>query len=573
MSSNKLSTTVDTSTPGLSDLGWGINAATGSLLSAYVQPIVDTSKLSGLVERADLIQTSAYTNAAENGNSYLTNQTLSVGISGGYAGFSGTLSTAFGLTSGGESTDSLATYSQLTQLYQLTIPSSSVQGILTEQFQNDLETMEVPELYKTYGAYFTSTVIVGGMLSSSIQTNQSSQYSGSTMSAAASAAFNEGIANAEVKTEYTYEDTSTKTTYTCSTGLQVIGGTVSSTSAPFDIDAWTNTISANPAVVGYGPQGLTPLWELATRGSQRQTDLKNGLAAYFSAYNGYTLDPLSLKLFNASTDRTTGPETATVSVDPGYKVLCVGASLLNQDNNNQFLTNCFVVKPSDENPTPNQCNAQGKSVHTATNADLTIYAIAVYDPNDLLDVKVFTNDSGTTHSGYPAASVNIEDGYVMTGGGVSTTPDNENGLMLIASQPSSKTSWYGFAAEHSSGCTGTLTVYAIGVKWKDPTGKPKLQTDITSATSAPSGAPAAAVGVGSNCTLVGGGAWVGGNNSNNIMLQDSYPDESDAPANWKVQGHDSKTSASNPITAYAIGLQVTSNGHTVPFGPGCQSAT
>lgn len=86
-SNNSLSTAVDTTTPGLSDLGWGINAATGSMLSAYLQPIVDTDKLASVVERADLIQTTTTTVAAQEGNSYLTNQTASVGISGGYAGF------------------------------------------------------------------------------------------------------------------------------------------------------------------------------------------------------------------------------------------------------------------------------------------------------------------------------------------------------------------------------------------------------------------------------------------------------------------------------------------------------
>lgn len=473
------------------------------------------------------------------------------------------------MTTGGESTDSLATYSQLTQLYQLTIPSASVQGILTEQFQTDLESMEVAEFYSKYGAYFTSTVVVGGMLSSSIQTSQTTQYTGTSMSAAASAAYSEGIANAEVDTQYTYDDTSTQTTYTCTTGLQIIGGTVTSTSAPFDVDAWTATISANPAVVSYGSNGLTAMWELGANGSQRQADLKNGLTAYFSEPNPYTLAPLSIKVFQVSAAAGTGPESVQGSVDAGYKILGVGA-LLNQGSpDNQFLTACYML--NDQPPT--QWISGGKSVHESTTATLYSYAIAVYDPDNLLDVRVFASGASGS-SGTPSISQAVGDGYVMTGGGVSTNPDNAYGLMLIASQPSSDTTWYGYAAQHSDGCSGTVTVSAIGVKWNDPTGKPTLATKIISASSAPSGAPSATVGVGSNCTLVGGGAWVGGSNSYNIMLQNSYPTGSGAQAKWNVQGHDAQTAASNPITAYAIGLQVqASTNSAVPFGPGCQSAT
>ncbi len=566
---NNLSIAVDTSTAGLSDLGWGINAATGSILSAYVQPIVDTSKLSGVVERADLIQTTTTSIAGQEGNSYLTNQTASVGISGGYAGFTATLSTSFGLTAGGESTNSLATYSQLTQLYQLTIPSAAIQGILTDQFRTDLETMEVAQFYKTYGAYFTSTVVVGGLLSSSIQTSQSKQNSSESLSVAASAAYSEGIANAKVDTEYTYEDSTTQTTYTCSTGLQVIGGKVTSTSAPFDVDAWTNTISESPAVVGYGSQGLTPMWELVTSGSTRQSDLKNGLAGYFSGNNTYILDPLSIRWFRQDTNYTTGPEKVSVSVDVGYKVLGAGAWLYNQDNHNQFLTNCSLECTSG---TPTSCIAEGKSVHNKTNATLGMLAIAVYDPDNLLDVKVFSA-TGDTSSGYPSETVVVAEGYVMTGGGVST--DNAS-LLLVASQPSSKTSWYGLATAHGDSSKGVVTAYAIGVKWTDPTDKPKLANAISSyGKNTPEGAPTAEVDVSDGSTLVGGGAWVGGSNTYNIMLQSSYPNVPDSGRpQWVVAGHDCQTAASNPITAYAIGLQVkTQSSKLVPFGPGCQSAT
>lgn len=283
------------------------------------------------------------------------------------------------------------------------------------------------------------------------------------------------------------------------------------------------------------------------------------------------VEPLSLKVFQVNAASSSGPESVLGAVETGYKILSVGAALLNQDsNNNQFLTNCYMLYGQP----PFQWISSGKSVHKSTSATLASYAIAVYDPDDLLDVRFFGGDV-SSFSGTPSISQSVGNGYLITGGGISTDPENDYGLMLIASYPSSTTTWSVYAAQHSKGCSGTVTAYAIGIKWNDPTDKPALATHIMSATSAPSGAPWETVGVGPNDTLVGGGARVEDSSSPsyNIMLQDSYPSGSGAQAVWSVQGHDCETSASNPITAYAIGLQViTSSNQAVPFGPGCQSA-
>ncbi len=189
-------------------------------------------------------------------------------------------------------------------------------------------------------------------------------------------------------------------------------------------------------------------------------------------------------------------------MDANYKVLCGGASLAQDSKDNQFLTSCNVVNSD----TPNQWHASAKSVHTSTNATLTAYAIAVYDTTNLLDIKVF--QTNTTQSvSHPQATCDVDPAYVRVGGGISTNPSNSNGLMLTASYPSNQTTWIGAAKDHSASCPGTISVYAIGIKWRNPTGKPTLVAEITNSSSPISGNPSSSVGAGGNCALVGGGAF------------------------------------------------------------------
>lgn len=280
-----------------------------------------------------------------------------------------------------------------------------------------------------------------------------------------------------------------------------------------------------------------------------------------------SLAPLTLKHFTASSGPSTGPESAVVTVEPGYKVLCGGASLAQDGSDNQFLNTSNVVVSD----TPNQWTAMAKSVHNSTNASLTSHAIAVYDPTDLLDIKTFQITS--ENSEHPQATISIGDGYILTGGGVSTHPTNSNGLMLTASYPSSNHTWTGMAKDHLDSCTGTITVCAIGIKWRNPNDMPALSMEIASLQSVLSNAPGQVVGVGESYTLVGGGALDNYGSGKGNMLQNSYPETSGIPV-WSATGHDCGESDSCTLYVYAIGLQVlwtSSDGTVIPvaFGPGC----
>lgn len=566
-------TTIDANTAGMNNLGCGINAATGSYLIGYLEQIVDMDALVNVAQLTTLNRMGSTSIAEQDSYSYLTEQTSETGISGEYAGFAASVETSFGQTQSQESTNSLATYTQMTQLYQLTIPVAERQNILTSGFRDALYNMEPQEFYSKYGPYFTSTVVVGGSLSSSVQTAATENFDQSSLSVNAKASFDDGVASGKVESSYTYTNTTTHTSYQCNTGIVMVGGDLTLPPLPdgaIDVNGWSQTIATDPAVVSWND--LTPMWELITDNAQRVSDLKGAIDAYFCAPNRYLLAPLTLKPFTASSGYGTGPESVDVMVDAGYKVLCGGASLAQDGTDNQFLNTSNVVVGD----TPNQWTATAKSVHRSTRATLTCHAIAVYDPTDLLEIEVFqVTSSGNVN--HPQATSAVGAGYVMTGGGASTSPTNSNGLMLTASYPCDQTTWMGMAKDHSSSCTGTITVCAIGIKWRNPSGKPALKMEIASNPSALSNVPTQTVGAGGGCTLVGGGAWDNYGSGKGNLLQDSYPlyptTSSGAPV-WSATGHDCNDSDSCILTVYAVGLQVvwTSADGTVtkaPFGPGC----
>lgn len=65
------------------------------------------------------------------------------------------------------------------------------------------------------------------------------------------------------------------------------------------------------------------------------------------------------------------------------------------------------------------------------------FAVAVYDPANLLEVMVFVSTSENP-SCAPSATATVAEGYIMVGGGATIQCDGKGGQMLIESYPSAK---------------------------------------------------------------------------------------------------------------------------------------
>jgi hypothetical protein len=264
-----------------------------------------------------------------------------------------------------------------------------------------------------------------------------------------------------------------------------------------------------------------------------------------------------VQLFQSTvTGQSHGGETALVKVPANFKILCGGASLDQDDKQNQFLTQSNVIDTS-------QCSADAQSVHINTMAALTAYVYAVYDPEDLLDICVSEQSTSVAACSQNLAT-QLAPGHVLTGGGVTTTQDERaDCFLLTASYPqmvkatqnnesdsNNAYQWVAKAQQHSKVSYANITVKAIGIKWKEPIGKPTLKIQILTNSSTRGTNPSACVGVDSDFTLVGGGALDDYSSQGNL-LQNSYPQITDKAKVWTASGHDCKYTDVAILKVYA----------------------
>lgn len=249
--------------------------------------------------------------------------------------------------------------------------------------------------------------------------------------------------------------------------------------------------------------------------------------------------PIQVKLFTSPPKSPKPHPSAEAVVDPGYKVIGGGA-LDSWSGAGNLLTASY---PSDN---LDKWIAAGKDHEVASPAVITAYAIAIFDPNNEWEVRLFKSaPSGSIP--HPSAVVTIDSGYVMTGGGAKVTWKGA-GNLLTASFPSSELSWEARSKDHDISSPATIQAYAIGLRHKQ--NEIKLQRTTMPVTGNKLAHPSASACLGSEWILTGGGAfdsWSGAGN----LLTASYPEGQC----WQAKGKDHVHSSWAAITAYAIGIR------------------
>ena len=201
--------------------------------------------------------------------------------------------------------------------------------------------------------------------------------------------------------------------------------------------------------------------------------------------------------------------------------------------------------------TDNTWRASGKD-HGVTadpnKASVTAFALAVYDPDDIWDVKIFKSPPSPKAT-FPEQRVAVESGYVMIGGGAIDEWTGA-GNMLVSSYPENNTTWRVVGKDHYKADPASVTAYAIGLKCNVE--GVKFQSKIATGKSNKSGFPQATVAPPQGYKMAGGGAAItyGGPG---IMLTASYPNEN---SQWEGKGKDHGRPDSGTIDVYCIGLRV-----------------
>lgn len=193
--------------------------------------------------------------------------------------------------------------------------------------------------------------------------------------------------------------------------------------------------------------------------------------------------------------------TGSVTVPDGYKV--IGGGVLDYWQAGGYAPYGNMLTASYPDLVSNKIwHAAGKDQGVKNITDLMIYAIALYDPQDKWDVKVFSSTSDH-ESDRPQATVSVTSDYRMTGGGAKVNWTGY-GNLLISSIPGTKQQWNAHGWWQGESDPSTITAYAIGIKPRD--GSPLPDSDIQSVTSSEASHPKVYVKVADGYRLTGGGA-------------------------------------------------------------------
>jgi hypothetical protein len=164
-------------------------------------------------------------------------------------------------------------------------------------------------------------------------------------------------------------------------------------------------------------------------------------------------EPIQVKTFS-QTSRPMAHGEVRVIVPKGWKIVGGGAFTGSSGDMANFLTASYPESQT-------VWVARSKDHFVAAPAPLTAFAIAIYDPSNRFDVRIF--QARVNRSSTPSGSASVGKGYVLTGGGA-VLDAVEPGNLLVASYPSADNSWAAMGKEHGATSQSAIGVYAIGVK-------------------------------------------------------------------------------------------------------------
>jgi len=252
--------------------------------------------------------------------------------------------------------------------------------------------------------------------------------------------------------------------------------------------------------------------------------------------------PILLRLFAATSEPASHP-SVEVDVPEDFSIVGGGAEVnWNGSDPGNLLVASFPVDGR-------KWRASSKDHAVPSPASLTAYAIAIENPGGKLwDVRIFTQSSPV--STRPIASVALDSGYTLTGGGALAEADGA-GQLLTASFPSSSVSWEARSKDHLVPAQGRLTAFAIGVRGRN--GQKFPPTRIFAGTSDIAPHPSLLESVDQGYVCTGGGArvnWADPQPGN--LLWASAPHGQNA---WFGASKDHVVSSPASISVFAIALR------------------
>ena len=474
---------------------------------------------------------------------------VEAGLKGGYAGVTASVKTKFKRSEErSEKTHFLKiSFTHSGSTLYIEGGSTQIRAQLNDEFKNALDNGDPDELIKEYGTHLVRKIIVGGRAEYYVRSSAMSRMTSEEFEAAARAKYDSlgGAAgedadaptgSVQVSSRVRTKDRTKVNDLVGNESIDTIGGSAVAAvgiKSKRDWDAWATSIASRPGFLGFDKDGLMPIWELTTDRARR--------TAIYQAYKRKAAREFAPEVLSVTSDVRNHPD-ARVVVPEGYKLLCGGA----QDNwkgAGNLLTASF---PEGDNT----WRASGKDHVEGDPANISAFALAVYDPDDIWELKIFPSRPSPA-TAHPEQEAAVEPGYVMVGGGAWVDWAGE-GNMLFASYPNpeTKTSWHVQSKDHVKSSPAKITAYAVGLKCKAE--GVKLLSAIATAKSNKSNRPQAAAAPRGGYKMVGGGASLTFDKGG-VLLTASYPNENNQ---WVGYGKDHLEGDNGAITVYCIGVRV-----------------
>lgn len=249
------------------------------------------------------------------------------------------------------------------------------------------------------------------------------------------------------------------------------------------------------------------------------------------------LPPIALRTFSSTGNPASHP-VAEVEVPSEYKIIGGGARV-NWTGSGNLLTSSYPA-------TLQRWVATSKDHREKDPATITVWAVAIHDPADQWEVRVFQQTS--TQANHPSASVSVPSDYTMTGGGAQVHWTGA-GNLLTASFPAGPHRWEARSKDHGDPSPATITVYAIGVRARNGATFPETRVFHNESVSRQH--PNSTVEVEDGYILLSGGALVNWTGLGNLLYA-SWPA---GDGSWTAASKDHQWASPATITVYAIGFK------------------
>jgi hypothetical protein len=504
--------------------------------------------------------------------------TVESGLKGSYGNVSASVQTKFSSTDTRIEKRHLQRIAHSTRLYDLSVPLTreELKQRLNHKFKADLETMSVSGLFQAYGSHVVCKIRMGGRAEYFCRTDDITSMTEKEFKAAAQAKYKSAGGKIQSNTGYGTTDKKKEQMVSGSVTINAIGGTSVGIKDPKAWDEWAKTVKANPGFLGFDPDGgLVPIWEL-TDNALRRRELHE-------AYKRKAAKAMRTQIISVTSEIASRPE-AKVTVPPGYKLLSGGARN-NWKGRGSFVTASYP-EVQGSNAAARTWVARGKDHLGAEHYDyywdtvfpdpssITVFAIALYDPDDIWDVKhlyaeyVPPEDYHLRPSEERSWAMNpsleldiskhqgpggpiLGDNGELVGGGTQVIMAHPIGNLLSESYPVDKFTWRSKAETHlMSGMAPTVRTYATVLKSKVE--KIRIGGYITSSESSLGKQPKTNCKVAQDCVMTGGGAKMQFDDSK-LLLTASFPSDDKT---WEGRGKDHGYPATGTIKVYCFGVKV-----------------